>query len=175
VAEDQSEQILEARAEGKSVRTIARELDLTLREVEDGLKAALERIYSGEGLRESVGLALHRLERMELKYHDIAMKAEGGDPACAMIALKSNERRAVLSGSTPPIGFAVRHMVDAAPEQLTSTGELRAVLDRLRYIVPRERELLNRAEHGDGPLDEVEADELRQLQAESQAKREASP
>jgi hypothetical protein len=149
------------------VQQIATALNLTPSEVEAGLKAALDRIYSGDGLRLSVGLALHRLERMELKYHDIAMKAEGGDPACAMIALKSNERRAVLSGSTPPVGFAVRHMVEAAPERLTSTQELRAVLDRLRHIVPRERELMNRA----GSLDEAEAEELRQLQAESEAKR----
>jgi hypothetical protein len=169
---DTEDAILAAKAEGKPIREIARHFSLTAAQAEKSLKAALDRLQSGEGLRRSVGLALHRLEQMEVKYHSIAMAAPGGDPACAVVALKANERRSVLSGVTPPQGYAVTMISNAAPPEQTSTQRLLSIFDSIKGVSVRERALLNRQR--DAELEPGELAELEQLQREREAGRRAN-
>jgi hypothetical protein len=170
--DEDEDRIFEARASGRTARDVAREFDVTVKQVNDIVETKVDELHSGAGLRQSVGFALYRLEKMELKFHARAM-ADDGDCASAAIALKANERRATLSGSNAPLGHSIQLIGGAAPEPLTSTQSLQKAFDEIRFVSPRERELRDRARYGDHPLDESEQAELAELQAESKRKREA--
>jgi hypothetical protein len=134
MTEDRDAKVLELRASGKSAREVAAEFGLTVPEVEAIVKAQVDLLQSGEGLRQSVGLALYRLEKMEVHFHNLAMQDD--DATCAAISLKANERRATLSGSNAPIGHSVRMIGDAGPSEETSTDQLFRAIKELRESGP---------------------------------------
>jgi hypothetical protein len=166
MTDEDEDAIFEACASGRSAREVAKTFNVSVKQVHDIVEAKVNELHSGEGLRKSVGFALFRLEKMELKFHNRAMEGDG-DTTAAMVAVKCNERRSTLSGSNAEIGHAVRLITGAGPEPLTSTQSLLLAFDEVRHVTPRQRQLLDRQDN----LTDDEQAELAKLEAESARKR----
>lgn len=93
-------------------------------------------------MRSAWALADRRLLKMELAFHRKAM--DEMDHQAAVIALKSNERRASLQGggSAQPSHLIFTMNAKAIEAAPTSTRRLRNSLDSLLGITHQERELL---------------------------------
>jgi hypothetical protein len=167
--DDDRENIVTAIARGKSVREVSREFERAEAEVRSIVAEAIKRAYDGEWLRQEWTLEDHRLKMICLKNFGKAMDGEG-DSTAAAIYIKASERRATLAGANAPQAYAVHLSHDAAPEQMTSTEKIKAVLDRLHNYSPREQALEDK-DWRQEPMTDAEVEELDRFREEREARR----
>ena len=127
------EVIIDALAAGSSVEKVAQRFLMPAPEVRKILKDEIERCLSGEHMREAWVLADKRLEAIELKFYRRAMEGDG-DTTAAMVAVKTNERRATLAGANMPQSHLLQ-VISAPPEpKETSTERILRVIERVRAV-----------------------------------------
>jgi hypothetical protein len=141
--------ILDALADGLTIEGAAKRYRITPDEVRAIVKEATERCYDGAYLREHWMLEDRRLFAMEMKFYHLAM--DEGNPAHAMVAVKTSERRAVLAGANMPQAHVLQ-ISPVQPQTKTSTERIRNALDTVLHISPRERQLQDKKSYGEEPM-----------------------
>jgi hypothetical protein len=97
-------------------------------------------------LKRTLALELMRLDQLDMAFEGKAIGEH--DVAAGVLLVKVAERRATLLGLNAPIGHAVAVVQHEPENKPTSTGQLRAAIDRIRR--KRHQEVLP-APDQDGP------------------------
>jgi hypothetical protein len=121
--------IFERRLNGRGVHTIARELNLPVKEVDEAIDRCCRPIDEPFRLR-AIFLELARLDRLTEAFY---RKATAGDAPSAAIVLKVNERRSSILGLDVPAGIRrdpVLLQIEQTPQPST-TYRIKAALDRI--------------------------------------------
>jgi len=169
---EREDEIVQAVADGLSATKAAQQFGVGVNKVRELIKRATDALADGETLRREWMLEDRRLRSIGLLFYDKARRE--GNPADAMIFIKANERRSVMNGANAPTSYQIHLMNEVAPiHNKSSTVQVRAALDNVMGITPRERELLDKQQHpliGEAPLTDAEVSELKQLTVEREAK-----
>ena len=111
-------------------------------EVTAVLDRAADVWFTGEHLRRELLLEVERLNALERHYYEKALGAGEGATAAGALYVKLQERKSVLIGLNAPAQSAALIIHQSVPaKQVTSTERIRAALDRIVGVTPREREL----------------------------------
>jgi hypothetical protein len=128
---EQDLEILNKRALGHSTHRLAREYNLSIKEIHAALDRAIPKI-DAEYARRELGVQLHLLDIMTIP---IAEKARTGDPPAVAALMRLAERRSAVLGWDVSPQFRrdpVMLQVEQAKEhQGTTTERIRAALDRI--------------------------------------------
>lgn len=116
------------RANGKSVREIARLLGCTQRDVNEALDEHAKRSLTPQNRARLIGSELATLDAMSEPF---IKAAKAGDHQSAVVVLKIQTRRALLLGLDAPVRHDPIQLIAASEPQVTSTDHYRAVFDRL--------------------------------------------
>jgi hypothetical protein len=121
--------IFERRLNGRGVHTIAKEMSLAVKEVDEAIDRCCRPVDEPFRLQ-TVCIELERLDRFTEAFY---RKAINGDHASAAIVLKVNERRSAILGLDVPAGVRkdpVMLQIEQTP-QPTTTDRIKAALDRI--------------------------------------------
>jgi hypothetical protein len=124
---DDDDLIVRQRIAGRSVRAIAKALNIGVAEVNRAIDRWAETVVNPALRKQTLALELARLDEMQLVFYERAL--EGDVPSGAPVA-KLIERRGVMLGLHTP-QTAVLQIVDEAKPRETSTDRLEAALNRL--------------------------------------------
>src|SRR5262245_61642989 len=124
-----SEEIIEARVRGESVRSIAKRLGCTVTDINDVLDHFATQTISAKLRTHTLALELERLDSLQQVFE---RQAKAGDVASAHLVTKLIERRCILLGLAAPPRVDSHIIEHASPPAMTSTEKLRAAIDRLR-------------------------------------------
>jgi hypothetical protein len=119
-------------------------------------------------LRRTLAMELVELDELEQAFRESALVDR--DVAAGALLVKLAERRATLLGLNAPIGQAVQVIQHEPSTKLTSTQKMRAAIDNVMHITPRERELADKHLYSDDELTAEEQAELDQLRSDREAK-----
>jgi hypothetical protein len=115
------------RLAGKSLRNIAADFGCELEEVQKIVAGMCTGITNRIKLH-TIELELERLDELQAAFHE---KAKAGDPQCAAIVLRIQERRAALLGlDTPTKIDAIQIAIATAPAP-TGIERIRAAIERV--------------------------------------------
>jgi hypothetical protein len=124
-----SEQIIQARIRGESVRSIARRLGCTIDDVNDVLDRFASTTLTDKLRMHTLALELERLDGLQEVFEQ---QAKAGDVQSALLVTKLIERRSVMLGLAAPPRTDNHIIEHARPPAMTSTERIRAAIDRLR-------------------------------------------
>lgn len=127
---DHTEEIIQARIRGESVRKIAKRLGITPMVVNETLDVFATSMISHQLRFHTLALELARLDDIQEVFIGQAHK---GDIQSGMLVAKLIERRCILLGlSAPPRQDQIPRVIEAeAAPQKTSTQKFAAVIERL--------------------------------------------
>jgi hypothetical protein len=128
------DEILEARASGKSVERIARDFQTTVEAINRTLDAYSQELLSEPALKRSLMVELMRLDRLHEVFY---AKALAGDVSAGMLVTKLIQRRSLLLGLEPVAGFATVVISKPAQHQSSSTAKIRDTLNTLLGVDPQ--------------------------------------
>jgi hypothetical protein len=122
------EQMFRQRLAGVPVRRIAAEHGCSVEEAQT-IIAGLCTSVTAQGRLHSLELELERLDELQEVFH---VKAKAGDPQCAAIVIRLQERRSALLGLDAPASYlnAVQLVNQTAPKE-SSVDKIMAALNRL--------------------------------------------
>jgi hypothetical protein len=146
----------------KPERAIADDNGCTIDEVHAVLDRHPIEVDRDKYLKRALAMQLLQLDELEVAFRERAIVDR--DAASGLLLIKVAERRSTLLGLNAPIGHAVAVVQPEPPNKPTSTERIRALLDNILHVTPRERELLNR-EEDEGSTPEIRA-EINRLRAE---------
>jgi hypothetical protein len=132
---DRDQQIFRLRLAGESVRTIARQFRLTPDQVE-AIVAGQCTPVSTQMKAHAFELELERLDELQAAFYRAARE---GNVGAGAITLKIFERRAAMLGHDAPASVRIDpvQLVEAAKPQETSTDKIKAALDRIAAMYPK--------------------------------------
>ncbi|MCP3462536.1 hypothetical protein [Bradyrhizobium sp. CCGUVB23] len=124
--------IVRAVANGQTERDVAKAFGLSIAAVRDVVSQAAGDRLSGEAMRREILLEVTRLDQLLAKYHSEALSDEPHRHASAAIYHKLAQRKHEVCGLSPATGVGFTIITSTpAPQQRTSTDQLREVLDEL--------------------------------------------
>jgi hypothetical protein len=152
---DDHDMILSILAEGHSISKAARTLGLDEADVKAALRQTVDNFRNGEHLQAEMALEDWRLATLGTKFFKAAMTSEGQNAYHMAVAYcRISGRRGELTGGNAPASYAVTLMQKSAPPEMTSSARIRAALDQVQGLSPREIELRQKDEAArflDGP------------------------
>src|SRR5215831_7143738 len=128
----------------KRVERIARDHSCTVADVHAALDHHPIELDRDTFLKRTLAMELIELDELQQAFRSKALVDR--DVVAGALLVKVAERRATLLGLNPPLGHAVQVIQHAPAERKTSTQEIRDLLDDVRGITLRERQLLDRRE-----------------------------
>jgi hypothetical protein len=132
---DRDSQIFRLRLAGMSVRAIARQFRLTPAQVEAIVTGQCTPVTK-QMKAHAFELELERLDELQSAFYAAAM---AGNPQAAAITIKIYERRAAMLGYDAPSAIRLDpvQLVEAAKPQENSTDKIKAALDRIAAMYPK--------------------------------------
>jgi hypothetical protein len=127
-----AEEIVEARIQGESIRSISKRLGVSVEDINDCLDRFAKITISKNLRTHTLALELERLDRLQRAFE---RQAEAGDVQAAALCQKIIERRCVMLGiSAPPrVDAQLIEAVNATPKQ-DSISRIYAAIERIQKL-----------------------------------------
>src|SRR5262249_36703337 len=126
-----SDEIIEARIQGESIRSISKRLGCSIEDINDTLDRFAKVTIAANLRVHTLALELERLDKLQRTFE---RQAEAGDIQSAHLVTKIIERRCIMLGlSAPPRVDPQILEQQAAPKQ-NSTERIRAAIMRIRAL-----------------------------------------